>query len=86
MPSENIMEIATKEIEKVYGIAMREVQSLAQHDSKEALLRRFSKNYDTMNVEEIMAVQRALGHKDTEEKPCKACRIMARREYELAED
>jgi hypothetical protein len=74
------------EVERVYGFALKEVLSFSHQDSKDVLLRRFSAHYDTLSIEEIMTLRQGLGHQDGEEKPCKACRIIAKKEFDLAED
>lgn len=83
---DNIMELATKEAERIYGLAMEEVLSLSHQNSRDVLLRRFSRGYGKLNVEEIVQLRQALGHRDDESDPCKVCRIIARKEYDLAED
>lgn len=82
----NIMDKALAEVERIYGIAMEEVMQIAHQDSHDVLLRRFSSKYGTLSIEEKLAIRQALGHQDNERTPCKACRIIARKEYDQAED
>ncbi len=56
------------------------------YNTDETLMRRLSTHYDTLTVEQVAAIQQATGHKDGEDKPCKVCKLIARKEYDLIED
>ncbi len=62
------------------GIALEGVRTKKQDDS---LLRRLSKNYDNLSVEDVVAIRQATGHKDGEDTPCKACKTLAKTEMSL---
>jgi hypothetical protein len=62
---------------------MAEVTQQTQGTGRDIMLRRFRASYDKLEVEELDAVARILGHDDTEKEPCDACKIMAAKELSL---
>ena len=47
---------------------------------------KFKEQYATLDVETILKVRKALGHKSTEKKPCKVCRFIANKEIDLMDE
>lgn len=84
MPS--LSESITQEVLRIGRAGLAEVRQRTVEDNSKALLRRFRANYATLTPEQIGAVQQTLGHEDTEERPCKICRLIAQKEFDLAED
>ena len=80
--SENI----TQEIIRIGRAGLTEVRMRTIEDNSKALMKRLRSGYDKLTPEQIGAVQQALGHEDTEERPCKVCRLIAQKEFDLAED
>ena len=66
--------------------AMKEVEEFYHSSGHENLLRRLQRQYGKLDVDDIAAIQTALGHQDGEEKPCRVCQIMATKEVQLAQE
>lgn len=75
-----------EEMAPVVIAAMAEVTEFFHSDGHDNLMRRFQRQYDTLSLEDIAAIQAALGHQDEEEKPCRVCQIMATKEVQLAQE
>lgn len=80
-----MMEQITDEILRVVDVGFTEVLGKLTVKRGEPLLRRFRENYANLKMEDIAAIQQAMGHHDDEDKPCPVCRIMAQKEYELGD-
>ena len=80
-----IDEMATEMAEVLNGAASS-ILNMFEDDSNRILLRRFRKHYDTLSLEDIVAIRMAIGHEFDENSPCKVCQIVARKEFELQED
>lgn len=66
------------------GLKEQIVDDLAgNHD--EMLLRRLRNNYDNIPVPALEAIRDNLGHERGEEKPCRACKVIADEEFKLSE-
>jgi len=66
-----------------FGGVVTQIEELMESNGGDALFRRFQKSYARLGVEDIMAVQNSMGHREGEEKPCKVCREMAKQELRL---
>ena len=76
----------TAEIVRIGRASLTEVRQRTVEDQGEAALRRLRSSYDKLSVEQIGVISQAIGHEDTEERPCKACKVIAQKEFDLAED
>ena len=76
----------TEEITRYAKGAFNEIRLSTLEDNKTLLERRLRQNYDKLSLEQIQTIGQALGHTETEANPCKTCRIIAQKEFELAED
>ncbi len=72
-----------EDLAPIVKMAMKELQDFFGANGHDALLRRFKANYDTLSLEDIGAIHAAMGHEDSEERPCKICKIMAAEEVRL---
>ncbi len=52
---------------------------------EDALLRRFEANYGKLGLDDLLQVQNLAGHDPAETTPCKVCKIIAKKEQQLAE-
>lgn len=84
MPS--ITQEIVGEITRIARMGFQDVRLRTLEDQRTVLTRRLQSRYDKLSIEQIKVIQQALGHTDTEDKPCKACRIVAQKEFDLAED
>ncbi len=84
--SKTFLDLVTDEMEAVLRVGMHEIFQLTVEQGTDTLTRKFAKLYPELSVEELVTIQDALGHKLGESEPCKACKITARKEFELAED
>ena len=66
--------------------ALAEVRRTMRRDPGKVLFAKLAEGYDILDVSTILAVKKALGHKDSEEDPCKVCRFIARKEIELQDE
>ncbi len=82
----SLSESITQEVLRIGRAGLAEVRMRTVEDNSKSLLRRFRAGYDKLSPEQIGAAQQALGHEDTEERPCKICRLIAQKEFDLAED
>ncbi len=76
----------TAEIVRIGRASLTEVRQRTVEDQSTSALRRLQASYDKLSVEQIAVISQAIGHEDTEERPCKACKIIARKEFDMAED
>ena len=76
----------TAEIVRIGRASLTEVRQRTVEDQSTSALRRLRSSYDKLSVEQIEVISQAIGHEDTEERPCKACKIIAQKEFDLAED
>lgn len=82
----NIMDLVTSEVTRMVGSALQEMKEFTWQGGKDVMLRRLRQSYDKLTLEQLDAIRGVMGHTDTEANPCEVCRIMARKELELAED
>ncbi|KKN77068.1 hypothetical protein LCGC14_0364070 [marine sediment metagenome] len=75
-----------KDISPIVSAAMREVHEFLRSDGHENLMRRFQRKYGTLSIDDIAQIQTALGHEDSEETPCRVCKIMAAKEVQLDQE
>lgn len=78
-----LMDELSKDMADRFSGAVKTVEELMDSNSGDVLFRRFKQNYARLSVEDIVAVQKSLGHADSEENPCKVCREMASQELAL---
>jgi len=81
-----LLEGVTDQMVDVINSAVDYLVDMMSSDQDDIILRRFRQQYSNLTVEQIVQVQEAFGHDDGEEKPCKVCKIMAEKEFALAED
>lgn len=84
MPS--LSQDISNEVIRIGRASLIEVRQRTVEDQSTAFLRRLRSSYDKLSLEEIGIISQALGHQDTEERPCKACKIIAQKEFDRAED
>ncbi len=82
----SLSQSVTNEIIRIGRASLIEVRQRTVEDQSTVFLRRLRSSYDRLSLEEIGIISQALGHQDTEERPCKACKIIAQKEFDLAED
>ena len=80
------MELVTNEVVNIVGIGMEELMNTVTEKGNEGLLRRFKANYVKLEPEELVAIQDALQHTGSEVTPCAVCKIIASKEFDLAEE
>lgn len=74
------------ELEQVVQLGFSEVLGRASEGQEtDTLLRRFERGYATLGLGDLLQVQQLAGHDPNEETPCKVCKIIAKKEVELAE-
>ena len=66
--------------------ALAEVRRTMRRDPGKVLFAKFVEGYDILDVSTILSVKKVLGHKDSEEDPCKVCQFIARKEIELQDE
>ena len=76
----------TEEITRYAKSGFNEIRLATLEDNKTLLERRLRSNYDKLSLEQIQLISQSLGHTDSETNPCKTCRIIAQKEFDLAED
>ena len=81
-----ILDNIADEISTIVQAGFREVRERTSQGGQDVLLRRFRSQYGTLSLEEITAIQDALGHEDGESNPCQVCRISAQEEFKRSED
>ncbi|KKK49077.1 hypothetical protein LCGC14_3138710 [marine sediment metagenome] len=74
------------DLSPIVRAAMREVNEFFHSDGYESLMRRFQRQYGTLSIDDIAQIQGALGHEDSEETPCRVCKIMATKEVQLDQE
>ena len=81
-----MIDFLAEEVGRISKAAFNDVQERTAQKGTDALLRRFRSLYGRLSMDEITAIQEALGHQDGEDPPCKACKVMAQEEYKRTED
>jgi hypothetical protein len=78
-----LLESLSEDLADRFSGAVKTIEELMDANSGDTLFRRFKAAYATLPVEDIVAVQKALGHSEGETEPCKVCREMAKQELAL---
>ena len=81
-----LVDLITEEITRIAGMSLAEVRERTTEDKQNVLLRQLRSKYDRLSIDQILEIQASLGHQQGEASPCKACKIIAQKEYRLAED
>ncbi len=84
--NENLVKMIMSDVVKLVEPTMAIMTDLTAQDSRKALLRKFKENYATLDLMTITRARSALGHKETEDKPCEVCRFIARKEISLQDE
>ncbi len=85
MPATSMMDRAIDDMVDMAGAIFAHLDAITTENLEDALLRKLREAYDTLELEQIMEARGALGHQETEERPCKFCNLMAEKEIELSE-
>ena len=81
-----ILDNIADEISSIVQAGFKEVRERTSQGGQDVLLRRFRSQYGILSLEEITAIQDALGHQTGEDSPCPVCRISAQEEFKRSED
>lgn len=81
-----LIDLVSEEITRIAGMGLSEVRERTTEDKQAVLLRQLRSKYDRLSLDQIAEIQASLGHHGGETHPCKACKIIAQKEYRLAED
>ncbi len=81
-----LLDNIAEEISGIVVAGFQDVQERTAQGGRDVLLRRFRSQYGMLSIEEITAIQGALGHEDSEKNPCPVCKISAQEEFKRSED
>ena len=82
----SLINLVSAEITRIAGLGLIEIRERTVEDKQTVLLRQLRTKYDKLSLDQIAEIQASLGHTQGEVNPCKACKIIAQKEYRLAED
>ncbi len=77
---------AFEEIERIAEQGLGSFLEDTQHDANKRLMRKLRENYDTMSLEQVTQLWDQTGHDAGESPPCDTCKVIAKKEFELAEE
>ncbi len=85
MAATSMMDRAINDAVELAAGIFSHLDAITTENLEDALLRKLREAYDTLEIDELMNARAALGHKESEERPCKFCNMMAEKEIELSE-